>query len=116
MSENKISFGVTLGSDEFVKIEDHIFTTHESLLKEEPQIHLVGKNCLKILKEFEDRLTLKSINEWMLLSRALDQTCGFETSWDDRKILKELVSGQEHPVSWYAHNCKATNVSKLSTS
>jgi hypothetical protein len=109
MTPKKISFEVTLNSEEFVKVEDHLFTTHEVLLKEEPKIHLVEQNCLKILKEFEDRLTMQSINEWMLLSRALDQTCGFETSWDDRKILEELVSGQEHSVSWYVQNCKAVS-------
>ncbi|WP_016776908.1 hypothetical protein [Anaerophaga thermohalophila] len=109
MVAQKFTFEVTLDSDEFVKVEDHLFTTHESLLREEPKIYLIGKGCLRILKEFEDQLTMKSLNEWMLLSRALDQTCGFETAWDDRKILQELVTGRDHPVSWYAHNCKAVS-------
>ncbi len=107
MKKEKFTFSLNLKEDEFLKVEDYLFTTRETLKREEPKVHFIGKKCLNMLKEFEGQLNMKIVNEWLLLSRALDQTCGFETSWDDRKILSELVKGTDHPVSWYARNCKA---------
>jgi hypothetical protein len=106
MKSEKIVLNLYLEEDEFIKVDGCLFTTRESLMREEPKVYLIGKKCLKMLKEFEENLTFKIVNEWMLLSRAMDQTCGFETSWDDRKILSELVKGLDHPVSWYVKNCK----------
>ena len=106
MGKMSFTFNITLDEDEFIKVDDHLFTTREILHREEPTVHLINRRFLAMLKEFEGRLTMKAIDEWMLLSRALDQTCSFENRWDDKKILEELLKGQDHPVSWYAKNCK----------
>ncbi len=103
------TFNITLDEDEFIRVDDHVFTTREILCREEPKVHLINCRFLGLLKEFEGRLTMKALDEWILLSRALDQTCSFGTHWDDRKILEELITGREHPVSWYAKNCKAVS-------
>jgi hypothetical protein len=99
------NFSVTLDSDEFIKVEDHIFTTKSSLKKEEHKIDIIGYRCLQVLKDFEDSLTMNIVNEWLLTSRALDQTCSFHAKWDDHKILEELIAGRDHPLSWYVKNC-----------
>ncbi len=105
MSKVDFSFNITLDDTEFIQVGKHIYTTHESLNREEPLIHFIGSKCLSILKKFEGRLTPKVINEWLLLSKALDQTCSYGNRWDDEKIIEELIRGEEHPVSWYVHNC-----------
>lgn len=105
MSKVDFSFNITLDDEEFIKVGEEIYTTHESLKREEPSIHFIEKKCLHILKKFEGRLTSKVINEWLLLSKAMDQTCSYENSWDDEKIIGELINGEQHPVSWYVHNC-----------
>ncbi|WP_066629215.1 hypothetical protein [Labilibacter marinus] len=105
MSQVDITLKITLDDSEFVQVGEHIYTTYESLTREEPTIHFIGNKCLNILKQFEGRLTLKVIKEWQLLSRALDQTCSYSNRWNDEKIIEELINGEEHPVSWYVHNC-----------
>ncbi|GET23895.1 hypothetical protein [Prolixibacter sp. NT017] len=106
MSTVTFNFSVTLDENEFIKVEDHLFTTRESLKREEPKVDLINPRCLSILKEFEGRLTMAVVQEWLLLSRALDQTCSYHSKWDDHKLLEELISGREHPVSWYIENCQ----------
>ncbi len=105
MSTVDLSLNISLDDSEFIQVEDHIYTTHESLNREEPTLHFIGTNCLSILKKFEGRLTRNIIDEWLLLSKALDQTCSFSNRWNDEKIIEELIQGVEHPVSWYVHNC-----------
>jgi hypothetical protein len=107
MSKMSFTFNITLDKDEFIKVEDHLYTTREILSREEPKVHMINPRFLGMLKDFEGRLTMKALDEWMLLSRALDQTCSYENKWDDRKILEELITGHDHPVSWYVKNCKA---------
>ena len=105
MSKVDFSFNISLDDQEFIQVGDHIYTTHESLNREQPSVHFIGTKCLSILKTFEGRLTHNVISEWLLLSKALDQTCNFGNRWDDYKIIEELIRGEEHPVSWYVHNC-----------
>jgi hypothetical protein len=107
MGKVDFTFNIALDEDEFVKVEDHLYTTRETLRREEPKVHLICKGFLETLKDFEGLLTNKIVDEWLLLTRALDQTCSYGSSWDDRKILKELIAGNEHPVGWYVKNCKA---------
>nr|WP_319397817.1 hypothetical protein [uncultured Carboxylicivirga sp.] len=104
----QLSLHVVLESDEYIKISDHVYTTKASLLNEETKIHLIEKCCFSILKEFEGQLTQTIVEEWLLLSKALDQSCNYENRWDDRKMLKELIDGHAHSVSWYASNCKVS--------
>ncbi|TAJ15634.1 hypothetical protein DMA11_00035 [Marinilabiliaceae bacterium JC017] len=106
MSKVNFTFNITLDDSEFIQVEDHLFTTRASLLKQEHKVDLIGPGCLTILKKFEGQLTMAVVNEWLLLSKALDQTCSFHSKWDDRKILEELIAGHEHPVSWYVQNCQ----------
>ncbi|MCU4177185.1 hypothetical protein [Carboxylicivirga sp. N1Y90] len=106
MSEVKFTVNVVLDDNEFIKIDEHVYTTRASLQREEMKIHIVDKCCLKVLKEFEGKLSQNVVDEWLLLSRALDQSCSFESNWDDRKILKQLIDGSKHSVSWYATNCR----------
>lgn len=106
MSEVNFTLNVVLDEDEFVQIDEHVYTTKASLQREEIKIHIVDNCCLKVLKEFEGKLTQQVVDEWLLLSRALDMSCCYENSWDDRKILKQLIEGSKHSVSWYAANCR----------
>ncbi|WP_439183801.1 hypothetical protein [Carboxylicivirga taeanensis] len=105
MSQVNFTFTILLDENEFIRIDEHLYTTRSSLLREEPKIHVIDKCCLKILKEFEGKLKQPMVEEWLLLSKALDQSCSFERKWDDRKILQELIAGASHPVSWYAKHC-----------
>jgi hypothetical protein len=105
MAKKTFEFSITLDNKEFIEVEDHIFTTHESLKREELKIECIGARCLSILKEFEGRLTMKAVKEWLMLSVALDQSCSYHSNWDDHKILEELIAGNEHPISWYVENC-----------
>ncbi|WP_430809695.1 MULTISPECIES: hypothetical protein [unclassified Carboxylicivirga] len=106
MSQVSFTFTVSLDENEFVRVDDHLYTTRCSLQREEPKIHMIDKCCLKVLKEFEGKLTQPMVEEWLLLSKALDQSCSFESKWDDKKIISELISGAQHPVSWYAKHCR----------
>jgi len=106
MSKEKLTLEVVLDAGEYIKIDDHVYTTKASLLTEETKIHVVDKCCLNILKEFEGELTQGVVEEWLLLSKALDQSCNYENRWDDRKMLKELIEGKPHPVSWFASHCR----------
>ena len=106
MTQVTLKFTVNLDESEFVEVEGNIYTTHRFLAREEPQIHLINPGCLNILKKFEGRLTEDAIKEWLLLSRALDQTCSYHNNWNDEKIIEELIAGREHPVSWYVDNCQ----------
>lgn len=105
MTKKTFEFSITLDEAEFIEVEDHIFTTRESLKREEPMMEIMGARCLSILKEFEGRLTMKVVKEWLLLTYALDQSCSYHSLWDDHKILEELIAGNEHSVSWYVENC-----------
>ncbi|MCT4589477.1 MAG: hypothetical protein N4A71_16750 [Carboxylicivirga sp.] len=106
MSQVSFTFTVMLEENEFIKVDDHLYTTRCSLQREEPKIYMLEKCCLDVLKQFEGKLTQPIVEEWLLLSKALDQSCSFESKWDDKKILQELIEGAEHPVSWYAKNCR----------
>ncbi len=105
MTKVDLSLNISLDDSEFIQVGENIYTTHESLKREQPNIHFIGTKCLETLKKFEGKLSPKIIEEWLLLSKALDQTCSFENSWDDSKIIQELIRGAEHPISWFAHNC-----------
>lgn len=105
MTKKTFKFSITLDEKEFIQVEDHVYTTRESLKREEPKIEFMGARCLAILKEFEGRLTMKVVKEWLLLTYALDQSCSYHSNWDDHKILEELIAGNEHTVSWYVENC-----------
>lgn len=107
MSKVNLTLNVVLDEGEFVKIDEHVYTTKASLQNEETKVHIVDKCCLEILNDFKGKLNKQIVDEWLLLSRALDQSCNYENSWDDRKILEELIEGSEHSVSWYALNCRA---------
>lgn len=97
---------LNLKEDEYFRVEDHIFTTNEKALPMEGKIHFCGNCAMKIFKEFEGQLTMKIMQDWIKLSRALDQATSYEHQWDECKIVKELISGIEHPVSWYVKNCQ----------
>jgi hypothetical protein len=105
MAKKTFKFSITLDEKEFIQVEDHVYTTRESLKREETKLECIGARCISILKEFEGRLTMKVVKEWLLLTYALDQSCSYHSIWDDHKILEELIAGNEHPVSWYVENC-----------
>ena len=106
MAEKTFTFSVTLDEDEFVQVENHIFTTREILKRELPNVDMIGPKYLKMIKAFNIKnLTMKAVREWLLLSLALDQCCSYHSEWDDHKILEELVAGREHSISWYMDNC-----------
>ncbi len=105
MSRVDLSLNISLDDTEFIQVGDFIYTTHESLKREQPYIHFIGTKCLAVLKKFEGRITPRIIDEWLLISRALDDiSCG-ENRCDDELIIEELIKGMEHPVSWYAKHC-----------
>lgn len=108
MSQVNFTFTVMLDENEFIRIDDHLYTTRGSLQREEPMIHMIDNCCLKVLKEFEGKLNQPMVEEWLLLTKALDQSCSFERQWDDKKILQEIITGKEHPVSWYAKHCQVS--------
>lgn len=105
MAKKVFRFSITLDENEFIQVEDHIFTTHDILKREEHNVVIVGPKCLAVLKEFQGNLTMKVVKEWLLLSQALDQSCSYHSKWDDHKILEELMAGREHSISWYMDNC-----------
>jgi hypothetical protein len=110
MAERMFNFSVTLDENEFVQVENHIFTTKEILKREEPNVDMIEPKYLKLLKNIEiGNLTMKAVKEWLLLSLALDQCCSYHSKWDDHKILEELVAGREHSISWYMDNCQKHN-------
>ena len=110
MAKKTFNFTVTLDEDDFVQVEDHIFTTKEIIKQEEPNVDLIGPKYLKLLKALHiENLTMKAVREWLLLSLALDQCCSYHSNWDDQKILEELVAGREHSISWYIDNCQKHN-------
>jgi hypothetical protein len=110
MAEKTFNFSVTLDEDEFVQVEDHIFTTREILKREEPNVDMIGPKYLKLLKTLAvENITMKAVKEWLLLSLALDHCCSYHSRWDDQKILEELVAGREHSISWYMDNCQKHN-------
>ncbi len=106
MAKEKYTVSITLEPDEYLKVGEDLYTSREFLISDDLKIHLICRKGLELLKEFEGKLTPRIVNEWILLSRALDQTCNYETKWNDRMIIKELIAGKEYPVSWYVSNCK----------
>src|SRR5665647_633034 len=110
MAKKTFNFTITLDEDDFIQVEDHIFTTKEIIKQEEPNVDLIGPKYLKLLKALHiELLTMKAVREWLLLSLALDQCCSYHSNWDDHKILEELVAGREHSISWYMDNCQKHN-------
>ncbi|MGQ1784115.1 MULTISPECIES: hypothetical protein [unclassified Saccharicrinis] len=107
MANVDLSVKISLDDSQFIQVGEHIYTTLECINNEEQSIHFIEEKCLHILKKFEGRLTDKIIKDWLILSKALDQTCGYSNRWDDDKIIEELIRGEEHPVSWYVQNCCA---------
>ena len=53
MAEKTFNFSVTLDEDEFVQVEEHIFTTREILIREQPNVDMIGPTYLKLLKNLE---------------------------------------------------------------
>ena len=115
MAKKTFKFSITLDDSEFIQVDDHIFTTHDILKREEHNIEVICPNCLGILKEFQGRLSMKAVQEWLLLSQALDQSCSYESSWDDHKILAEIIAGKVHSISWYVENCRISKHSDILT-
>lgn len=110
MAEITFNFSVILDEDEFVQVEDSIFTTREILKRELPNVDMIGPKYLRLIKNLDIRdLTMKAVKEWMLITLALDQCCSYHSEWDDHKILEELVAGREHSISWYMDNCQKHN-------
>ncbi len=107
MSRVDITLNISLDDFELIKVGKNIYTTHQSIYREQPNLHFISEEGLQILKKYEGELTSDIIEEWLILSKALDQTCGYSNQWDDNKILQELIKGEKHPVSWYVHNCEA---------
>ena len=106
MTKKIFSFSISLDEDEFIEVEDHVFTTHEILKREDHNVVVLGTKCLDTLKEFKGNLTMKAVQEWLLLSFAIDQSCSFRINRDDHKILEEIIAGREHSISWYVENCQ----------
>jgi hypothetical protein len=109
MTKKTFKFNITIDENDFIQVEDHIYTTRDILKREEPNVEIINPKYLKLLKEFEGRLTMKAVKEWLLLSYALDQSCSYHSKWDDHKILDEILAGREHTVTWYVENCHSTN-------
>ncbi len=109
MKNERYTISITLEPDEYLKVGEDLYTSREYLVTNDLKMHIICRKGLELLKEFEGRLTPKIINEWILLSKALDQVCSFEAEWNDRMILKELVDGKEYPVSWYVEHCQMVN-------
>lgn len=95
-----------LNEDEYFKVGDHVFTKNDNLKSLEEKIHFCGSSALKIFKEYEGKLTLEVMDNWTSLLKALNQTTSCCAVWDNRRIIKELVEKQDHPVSWYVKNCR----------
>jgi hypothetical protein len=89
-----------------IELEDHLFTTHDILKREDHNVVVLGSNCLQTLMEFEGKLTMKAVQEWLLLSHAIDQSCSYRINRDDHKILEEILAGRLHNISWYVENCQ----------
>lgn len=106
MTKKIFRFSIELEEDEFIEVEDHIFTTHEILKREEHNVVIIGQKFLETLKEFSGQLTMKAVEEWLLLSHAMDQSCSYRIKRDDHKILEEIIAGHEHSISWYVENCQ----------
>ena len=53
MAEITFNFSVTLDEDEFVQVEDFIFTTREILKRELPNVDMIGPKYLKLIKNLE---------------------------------------------------------------
>lgn len=110
MAEKVLNISVVMDEEDFVQVEDHIFTTKEILKRELPNVDLIGPKYLKLLKRLDVKnITMKAVKEWLLLSLALDQCCSYHSEWDDNKILEELIAGREHSVLWYMDNCQKQN-------
>ncbi len=106
MGKKNFLFNISLDDQEFVWVEDELFTTREAFQREGAKINFICTKFLNTLKEFEGKLTVCIVEEYLLLIKALDQACSYERNWDEVKILRELIKGENHPVSWYARNCK----------
>ncbi len=110
MSRIDFTLNISLDSSELIKVGEHIYTTHESIYREQPTLHFISEEGLQILKKYEGQLTSAIIEEWLVLSKALDQTCGYSSQWDDDKIITELIKGEKHSVSWYVHHCEVVHL------
>jgi hypothetical protein len=108
MTKKIFRFSISLDENEFIEVEDHIFTTHDILKREEHNVVIIGPKCLEVLKDFKGQLTMKAVKEWLLLGHALDQSCSYRSKWDDHKILGEIIAGKDHSISWYVENCHST--------
>ena len=106
MTKKIFRFSITFDENEFIEVEDHVFTTHEILKREEHNIVMIGQKCLETLKEFKGKLTMKAVQEWLLLSHAMDQSCSYRIQRDDHKIIEEILAGRDHSISWYVENCQ----------
>lgn len=109
MTKKTFNFSISIDDDDFILVEDHIYTTREILKREELNMEIINPKYLKLLKEFNGRLTMKAVKEWLLLSYALDQSCSYHSKWDDHKILEEILAEREHSVMWYVENCHSQN-------
>ena len=106
MTKKIFRFSITLDENEFIEVEDHLFTTHEILKREDHNVVVLGQSALQTLKEFKGKLTMKAVHEWLLLSHAIDQSCSYRINRDDHKILEEILAGRVHNISWYVENCQ----------
>ncbi len=108
MKANQFQLNLNMDADEFIEVDGHLYACKDTIKRETNQLHPISEECLKLLKEFEGKLTQKIIHEWLTLTRALDQSCSYEDQWDDRIILHELIEGRRHSIAWYADHCKSS--------
>ncbi len=106
MTKKIFRFSITLDDSEFIEVENHLFSTHEILKREDHNVVVLGEKALQTLKEFKGKLTMKAVQEWLLLSHAIDQSCSYRINRDDHKILEEILAGRTHPITWYIENCQ----------
>ena len=53
MAKKTFRFSITLDENEFIQVEDHVYTTHDILKREEPRIEIIGPKYLQLLKKNE---------------------------------------------------------------
>jgi len=106
MTTIDLKLTLQLKENEYFKVGEHIFTKKENLKPLENQLHFCGSSAIDIFKEYENLLSMEIMDNWSRLIKALNQTTSCCAVWDNRKIIKELIEHQEHPVAWYVKNCR----------
>ncbi|WP_421920246.1 hypothetical protein [Marinifilum sp.] len=105
MTTIDLTVTLQLNEEDYFKVGDHIFTKSDKIKSIEDRLHFCGASAIKIFKEYENRLTLEIMDNWSRLNKILNENSCCAV-WDNRKIIQELVENRDHPVSWYAENCR----------